>query len=799
LNQALKDTPLKPEELRLRLFLLILAPVFALMALGYVLQGLLGDAEFPFVANSVAKDGTFAVLCIVAAADLRRQMWAATVVIGAHLLIIGSLLVSYTTGNADDVSGSFAAPPGVGLPEAETVLFIWLGLAVAVTAALIYCRRAAVKARFDLKYLAPHQHRTLMSLAEVLVLGRDEPLSPVAVAANVDDYLYSFPAEAKSKAKLALSALWVYPLLRLRPPYPVMSPQGRIDFIEKCFVSDVAERRLPGPLRRIIQSILVAAQNLTFIGYYGDPRTAGETGYVPFSEREEGGALTELAVRPFPPLNVRTPREVDSDRIAADVVIVGSGAAGAVLAKRMAEKGREVHVLEHGLHVDPSEFTEDESKQFAKLYADGGMQMSTDARFQVLQGKCVGGTTVVNNAVCFDLPEHVLERWNDGNGFDAGLDEADLARAFERLREFMPVKRMTSRTHLAGGAVKFRSGIEALGLDRAGDFDVVEANISDCLGSGYCNIGCPLGRKLSALDYTLPMAQSQHPDALKILSECSVERIIPRNGSAAEVECKLSDGRRLSVSANTVIVSAGALASSLILQRSSLGGPNAGRGLSFNLGAPMTGEFDEKLDSFRGLQISHYLRTPGDDGLILETWFNPVGAQSLFMPGWFRDHYRNMRHYDRMACTGSVVGTRPNGRVSLDWRGKMKLSYDPHPDDLKRLVAGLKLAGRIYLAAGATRVMPTTFRFLPFSTHESLDELDSHVLDNTDIQLHSSHPQGGNAISRNRTRGVIDPDFSVPNAPGVYVCDASVFPAAITVNPQLTVMALAEYAADRID
>ena len=798
MNQALEDAPLTAEELRLRRFVLILAPVFLLMALGYVLQGLFADAEFPFVANSVAKDGTFAALCAVAAADIRRHMWAVGVVIGAHLLIIGSLVISWATNNASDVSGSFDAPPGFGLPDAETILFIWLALAIAVTAALIYCRRQAIRARFDLKYLAPHQHRTLMALAEVLVLGRDESLSPSAVAANVDDYLYSFPAEAKSKAKLALTALWAYPMLRLRPPYPFMSPQGRIEFIERCFVSDVAERRLPGPIRRIVQSTLVAAQNLTFIGYYSDERSAAKTGYVKFSDREEGGPLTGLAKRPFPPLSVRTPREVDSDQITADVAIVGSGAAGAVLAKRMAEKGREVTVLEAGRHVDPSEFTEDERNQFASLYADGGMQMSTDARFQVLQGKCVGGTTVVNNAVCFDLPDEVLERWNDGNGLDAGLDAGELAAAFDRVREFMPVKRMTSRTHLAGGAVKFREGIEALGLDRSGDFDVVEANMSDCLGSGYCNIGCPLGRKLSALDYTLPMAQSEHPDAVKILSECAVERVTPRNGSAAEVECKLTDGRKLRVSANTVVISAGALASSLILQRSSLGGPNAGRGLSFNLGAPMTADFPEKLDSYRGLQISHYLRTPGDDGMILETWFNPVGAQSLFMPGWFRDHYRNMSRYNHMACTGSVVGTRSDGRVSLDWRGKMKLTYEPHPDDLKRLVAGLKLAGRIYLAAGATRVMPTTFRFLPYTTPESLDDLDAQVRDNTDIQLHSSHPQGGNPISSNRTRGVVDPDFSVPNAPGVYVCDASVFPAAITVNPQLTVMALAEYAADRI-
>ena len=102
------------------------------------------------------------------------------------------------------------------------------------------------------------------------------------------------------------------------------------------------------------------------------------------------------------------------------------------------------------------------------------------------------------------------------------------------------------------------------------------------------------------------------------------------------------------------------------------------------------------------------------------------------------------------------------------------------------------------LTAGATRVMPTTFRFLPYTSPDALDDLDSQVQDNTDIQLHSSHPQGGNPISRNPARGVVDPDFGVFGAPGVYVCDASVFPAAITVNPQLTVMALAEYAAERI-
>ena len=788
------------EEERLRKFLLILGPVFFGLAVSYVLQGTLADpkAEFPFVANSVAKDGTFAALCVVAAADVRRHAWAVQVVIGAHVLLIASLVISLLVGNTSDVSGSFQAPFGWELPPAETLFWIWIVLAVGVTATLAWCQRTAARARYTLRYLAPHQHRTLMALAEVLVMGEDEKITAADVAANVDEYLWSFPAEEKSKTKLALTALCIYPMLRLRPPFPTMSPERRIDFVERCFIADVAERRLPGFLRRLVQSMLFAAQQLTFIGYYADPRTAEATGYVRFSDRREGGIPSDLANRPYPRLRVRPPAEVDTDRINADVVVVGTGAAGAIVANRLAERGREVVMLERGRHLDPTEFTEDERGQFASLYADGGMQMSTDARFQVLQGKCVGGSTVVNNAVCFELPDHVLDRWNDPDGLNAGLDETGVATAFERLREFVPIGRMTSRSTLAGGARKFREGVKALGLDRDGAFDVVEANISDCLGCGYCNIGCPFGRKLSALDYALPKAQAEFGDAVRIYSECGVEKVTPRNGSPTEVDCKLGEGRRLRVSANTVVVSAGALASSLILQRSHVGGPNVGRGLSWNLGAPLTAEFDEKLDAYAGLQISHYLRPPGDDGLVLETWFNPVGAQSLFMPGWFRDHYRNMRHYDRMACTGSVVGTRPGATVSLDWRGRMKLKYDPHPDDLKRLVAGLKLAGRIHLAAGATKVMATTFRYLPYSSPAALDDLDGQIADNTDIQLHTSHPQGGNAISAD-SGGVVDPDFAVRGAPGVYACDASVFPAAITVNPQMTVMALAEYAAERIE
>lgn len=791
------SSDLTPQERRLELVLRLLSLLFVGFAASYLLQGALNEeTEFPFVANSVAKDGMFAALAFVAAGDIRRNGWACATVIGGHVLIAGALLFMLALGHTDSVEASLGSPPGVATPDPVMLLAIWLALASCVIVLLSLLQRSATRARYRLRYLAPHQHRTAMAMAEVLVIGPDEVLTPEQVAEGIDDYLYSFTAREKWKSKLALSVLAVYPLARLRPPFALMSPERRLEFIEGAFHRDVVERRLPGFMRRPVQSMLCAAQQLAIIGYYADPRAAESVGYVPFSRRP---GYSE-ALRKVDPerrgLDVREPHEVDAERITADVAIVGSGAAGAVLAHRLAEAGREVVVLEGGRHVDPHEFVEDERVQFSRLFADGGLQMSTDARFQVLQGKCVGGSTVVNNAVCFDLPAPTLARWNDPEGLDAGLDPARLDASFERLREWLPVASLEGEPLQAGGS-KMAEGIASLRL--GGDGGVVDANVKDCLGSGYCNIGCAYGKKLSALDNVLPRAQREFGDAVRIHSECFAERVITSNGRAVAVECTLSDGRALTVSANTIVVAAGALASSLLLQRSDIGGDRAGTGLSFNVGAPLTADFPDRLNSYEGLQITHHYRPPEDDRLIFESWFNPVGTQALMMPGWFSEHYENMRRYAHLSCIGVVVGSQRNGCVRPGFRGRgMKLDYTPAESDLRLMVKGTKLAGRIHFAAGARRVMPMTFRSLSYTSPEQLDELDGVVRDNTDIQLHTSHPMGGNAISADPAKGVVGPGFEVHGVGGLHVCDASVFPSAVTVNPQLTVMALADYAAPGI-
>ncbi|HEX7299158.1 MAG TPA: FAD-dependent oxidoreductase [Solirubrobacteraceae bacterium] len=645
------------------------------------------------------------------------------------------------------------------------------------------------------RFLPGPAFKALAALAEVVVDA--ERLAPEQVARNVDSYMASFRAQRKWVVKLALLGLWLYPLRYLRPPFPMLDRDSRRQFVERRFVHDIAFRRLH-VARRLIQAMFRLSQQMAYLGYYSDKRTFASVGYVPFSERERYAEAVRSVEPNRPRVTSMAAAEADGDTLSADAVVIGSGAAGAIVAYRLAEAGNRVLVLERGRHLDPSEFSEDEVQQISNLYADGALQLSRDFSFQVLQGMCVGGSTVVNNAVCFDVPPAVLQRWN-GPGFRADLDEQRLAESFATIRRWLQIRRPPS-AFLQAGAQKFVEGAERLGLAAPpNEVAVVEANIADCPGSGYCNIGCPFGAKLSMLDKVLPEGQQRFGvDHLRILPECRAERIESQDGRAEAVVARLSDGRKLRIEARTIVVSAGAIGSSWVLMQSKIAKQRAGRNVCFNMASPITADFDDTLDSFDGVQISHYFEPAGERGFVMETWFNPVVSQALNMPGWLDDHRRNMSRFRHLTAAGVLVGTKGTAHLRPALTGGVDIVYKPAREDLKTLVEALKLLGRIYLAAGARRVMPSTFQFNEFTSEDQLDRLDDYVKHSSYLSIGTGHPQGGNALSSDPSKGVVDPSFRVHGFENLFVCDASVFPSAITVNPQLTVMALADYAAPGI-
>ncbi len=681
--------------------------------------------------------------------------------------------------------------------------YIYQTLVYGATSAVLWIlSTAAGRARYGLQYLSIQQFETLQAIAEVGITGdvvtNKLQIEPIKVASNVDTYLLSFRASTKWVMKLVLTAMEYYPLLSLNPLLSLMQPDKRLNFLKKRFITDVTFDGFPGWYKQLVQAAIRMSKQLCYMGYYSDPAVYESIGYVPFSkrkdiddrEREFPGSHSKAAL-----LKVMEESDIKSNEINADVVIVGSGAAASILANQLVQAGRKVLLVERGGLEQPLSFTEDEVDMVSRLYADGALQLSRDFRFQVFQGSCVGGSTVVNNAVCFETPDYILDRWI--NEMSIGIDRAKYESSMAAIYNLMHVSHtpvMTDDRFLNPGGRLFAKACADMGY-KPPELDSVMANINGCLGSGYCNMGCKYGKKLSMLDTILPQTQLTYPGSLQIIANCEVISFNKNGNTIASITGKFKSGKQITIKGKTFVSSAGAISSSILLLKSKLGLANAGKKLAFNLGTQITAAYKQTVNSYDGLQISHFLKT-SDRRYVMETWYNPPMFQSTAMPGWFDQHFHNMQQYANMACTGVLVGTSSNAEVKVAGLFGRDINYVPTEDDFNSLMDGLEKAAEIYLTGGAERVMPNSFNYYEYKTVAELKEnFRKDIKASPDISTGSGHPQGGNVMSNDAVTGVVDENFKVYGYDNLFVCDASVFPTSLGVNPQITVMSLAHYAA----
>ena len=348
-------------------------------------------------------------------------------------------------------------------------------------------------------------------------------------------------------------------------------------------------------------------------------------------------------------------------------------------------------VLERGPHVDPRRFTDDEVDQYLRLYNEGALQLATNFSLQVLQGMCVGGGTTINNALCLPPPAPC------STVGAARLDRAALEAAIAEIRELLgsrPIRPETT-TIAAQRFAKAVKRARAAGHDRAD-----EANITAPAAAPATATSAALRGQRATLDTLLPRAQQQH--GLDVLADFEVERIPPR--ATAPSACSAGTGRAASSSRSSptrVVVAAGAIGSSWLLQRSGLGGDRAGKGCTSTSSrrSPPT----SRTRSTRSPGSRCHTPTSGrrrGAGYLVET-VQPAATQALAMPGWFDRHFANMLRYRHMACAGVLVGTTTPGRVKPSGTGRRSstpLGRRPRPRRRRPQVAG-----RIWLQAGAER------------------------------------------------------------------------------------------------
>lgn len=340
--------------------------------------------------------------------------------------------------------------------------------------------------------------------------------------------------------------------------------------------------------------------------------------------------------------------------------------------------------------------------------------------------------------------------------------------------------------------MKTNNSCQKLGLSA----EWFEVNLNGCIGCGYCTTGCAYEKKMSVDLSYIPRALAA---GAILVSDCKATRILTRGAKAQAVDCIRADGTPLKVNAKQIVVACGAIGSSLLLLHSGIK-RNVGTRLSFNVGSWVFAEFPDPIDSFDGVQMCAYYERPR---YFLETIAMSPGAFAASLPGWFRDHFDNMRRYRYFATAAALIGSQPAGRVKPSFIPKLNemlspIRFELPVSDLRKLKDGIRQACRVFLAAGASRVLPATFQPLEFIHSTQLHRLDELILESDDLSFGSAHPQGGNPMSDEEKYGVVDSHFQIHDLDNLFICDASVFPSAVKVNPQLTIMSMADYASSFI-
>jgi choline dehydrogenase-like flavoprotein/FAD/FMN-containing dehydrogenase len=469
-----------------------------------------------------------------------------------------------------------------------------------------------------------------------------------------------------------------------------------------------------------------------------------------------------------------------------DIAIIGSGAAGSVIAWQLVQRGLRVAVLEKGRRQDPTTFEHTEFQMMPRLYKHGGFQTTKNNDLVILQASTVGGSTVVNNAIWMraDL-KRILPQWS---ALGAHIDEQALTSGYTAMERLLKVDEIP--LDIANAATKpFLDACALEGIPARR----LKNNREECIGCGWCNYGCRYNRKTSMLVTLIPWAERL---GAQVIDDCQDLRLIHKKDRVTRAEF-WRGGKLMSIEADRFVVSGGAIGSSELLLQSGIDCDGlVGRGLHVLGGVVVNGRMKDAVSGYDGIGLTCV--ADGGPTHVVETFYSPPGAFAVTLGGWFEEHAKRMKDYAYYMQAGVMVGTEPRGAVTLGNNKTASINLTFSKQEVAALRDGIKFISRIFFRAGAEAVIPSTYNGLTLKSVNELPQLDKIIRSPDDLLLGSAHPQGGNPMNDNPQKGVVDSRFHVHGFKNLYVSDASVFPTNIWVNCQATVMAVAYTAADMI-
>lgn len=455
-----------------------------------------------------------------------------------------------------------------------------------------------------------------------------------------------------------------------------------------------------------------------------------------------------------------------------DLIVVGSGPSGGRIAADFVKKGAKVLLLEAGAFFRAKDFPKPEIASSAQMFWGGGAELSTDARLGFLRAKCVGGTSVVNQALLDRFDDYVWDEWKSLTGIH--FSESYLNSDYEAVEKSMslqtiPEKAFGKNTRLFLKAFEKKNFGWAPLRRGQSHCDVEKGN--DCMA---CLGGCPRSSKQSTL---VTSVEPNLDKGLTLVSNCEVSRI-QENDHGVVIDARLNKKESVKYQARSLVIAGGSFGTTKILLESGFGRelPALGRAISCHPQYMTYALFDEPIDAFKGAfqGVKSYDENLRKMGLKFENVFAPPIATAMLFAGHGRKHQEEMKRYRYLASMEVAIRDEASGVLSLGKGGKLLIEKKMTTQDRSRADKGVGFIREMYSQLGAKEVIACDQGF-------------------------GLHLMGGCAIGTDEKKSVVNPEFKVHGTKKVFIADSSLFPSAPGLNPSLTVMALSHKAVPFIE
>lgn len=492
------------------------------------------------------------------------------------------------------------------------------------------------------------------------------------------------------------------------------------------------------------------------------------------------------------------------EQLHCDVVIVGTGAGAGITAELLTLAGLSVVLVEEGPLLSSSDFRQRESEAYPSLYQESAARKTADKAINILQGRCVGGSTTVNWTSSFRTPPETLMHWQRHFGLTE-FTTAAMAPWFEQAERRLNIGPWltppnTNNELLRSGAA--RLGIEASGIAR---------NVKGCWNLGSCGMGCPTNAKQSMLVTTIPAALDRGATLL-VQTRAHVLELVQQKASALLCMPVTGNGsvpagsRVTRIIARHYVVAGGAINSPALLQRSDVPDPHGLLGSRTFLHPVVisAATFEQKVEAWDGapqtIYSDHFLNTQPIDGAIGYKLEAPPMHPLIFastLAGYGQAQADSLRQFPYMHSLLALMrdGFHPQstgGQVKLQSDGTPVLDYPLNDFVMDGARRALLSMAEIQFAAGARAVVPVHEMA---GTYTSWSQAQAAIkalpMKPLLTRVVSAHVMGGCAMGVSERQGVVRPDGTHWQVGNLSVHDGSLFPTSIGANPQLSVYGFA--------